>query len=114
MPIRTRVEFRAIRAQEDASCAALAVKWRIEAVGRDYPLYLTRAGDAVPGEWYLIRKGMRCKASRSQARELSRACSYGVYAIGPIRAVEFPKTEQSWRRPSVPGSAPAAPGSRAR
>lgn len=94
MPIRTHVKFGAIRAQEEASCAALAAKWGIEAVGRDYPLYLTRAGDAVPGEWYVIRKGMRCKASRSQVRELSRVCSYGMYAIGPIRAAELPKTER--------------------
>ncbi|MGB6287382.1 MAG: hypothetical protein WBG18_23705 [Xanthobacteraceae bacterium] len=45
---------------------------------------LSRAGPAVAGERYIIRKGVRCKPNAAQARELDRVGSYGVYAIGPI------------------------------
>lgn len=83
-PRLSRAEYLAVRAREDVSCAALATKWGVEAVGRGYPLLLSRAGPAVAGEWYIIRKGVRCKPNAAQARELDRVGSYGVYAIGPI------------------------------
>jgi len=46
----SRAEYLVARAREDAFCAALATKWGVEAVGRDYPLLLSRAGPAVIGE----------------------------------------------------------------
>lgn len=84
-PRISRAQYEAIRANEIASCAALARKWRVEAVGRDYP-YLNRAGPAVAGEWYVISDGVRHKATAAQARVLDRVGHYGVHAIGPIYA----------------------------
>lgn len=34
----------------ESACAALAAKWQVDAVGRDYRLHLSRAGPAVAGE----------------------------------------------------------------
>jgi hypothetical protein len=84
----SRAEYEAIRAREKAACAALAVEWQVDAVGRDYPLHLSRAGPAVAGEWYIIRKGVRRKATAAQERELDRVGSYDVRAIGPFYAAE--------------------------
>ena len=86
LPHISRAQYEAIRQSENASCAALASKWGVEAVGRDYPLHLSRAGPAVAGEWYVICKGMRREATAAQARDLERVCRYGVHAIGPIYA----------------------------
>ncbi|MGA8699364.1 MAG: hypothetical protein WB689_37170 [Xanthobacteraceae bacterium] len=83
-----RAEYEALHARENASCKALAVKWGVEAVGRDYPLHLSRAGPSVAGEWYVIRQGVRCKTTAAQARKLNRVGRYGVHAIGPIYATE--------------------------
>jgi len=85
-PPASRGPYDAMRARENAACAALAHNWGVEAVGRDYPLHLSRAGPAVAGEWYVIRNGKRCKASAAQAGDLDRVCRYGVHAIGPIYA----------------------------
>lgn len=85
-PWISRAQYEAIRAKEIASCVALARKWRVEAVGRDLPLYLSRAGPAVAGEWYVIRDGVRHKTSAGQARVLDHVGHYGVHAIGPIYA----------------------------
>jgi hypothetical protein len=87
-PHISRAEYEAIRARENASCKALAAKWGAEAVGRDYPLHLSRAGPAVAGEWFVIRQGVRCKTTAAQARKLNRVGRYGVHAIGPIYATE--------------------------
>ncbi len=84
----SRTEYLAVRAREDASCAAFATKWGVEAIGRDHPLFLSRAGLALAGEWYVIRKGIRCKPNAAQARQLNRVGSYGVHAIGPIYAAK--------------------------
>ena len=46
----SRAQYEAIRACEKAACAALAAKWQVDAVGRDYPLHLSRAGAAIAGE----------------------------------------------------------------
>lgn len=85
-PRISRAQYEAIRANGIASGAALARKWRVEAVGRDYPLHLSRAGPAVAGEWYVISDGVRHKATAAQARVLDRVGHYGVHAIGPIYA----------------------------
>jgi len=82
----SHAQYEAIRANETASCAALARKWGVEAVGRDYPLYLSRADLAVAGEWYVIRDTVRRKATAAQSRTLDRVGHYGVHAIGPIYA----------------------------
>ncbi len=37
------------RSRENISCAALAAKWGVEAVGRDFPLLLSHAGHAIAG-----------------------------------------------------------------
>ena len=84
----SRAEYEAIRAREKAACVALAAKWQVDAVGRDYPLHLSRAGPAIAGEWYVIRKGTRRKATVAQERELDRVGGYGVHAIGPSYAAE--------------------------
>jgi hypothetical protein len=87
-PHMSHMGYEAIRARENASCKALAAKWGVEAVGRDYPLYISRAGSAVAGEWYVIRDGVRSKTTAAQARELNRVGRYGVHAIGPIYVAE--------------------------
>lgn len=86
LPCISRAQYEATRARENAACAACAHKWGVEAVGRDYPLHLSRAGPAVAGEWYVICKRGRRKATAAQARDLDRLCSSGVHAIGPIYA----------------------------
>lgn len=93
----SRAEYEAIRARERASCAALAAKWGVDAVGRDCPLYLSPAGPGLAGEWYVIDKGMRRKATASQARELNRVASHGVHAIGPVYATEHEDLVQAAR-----------------
>lgn len=80
--------YEAIRACERAACAALAAEWGVDAVGRDWPLYLSRVGADTAGEWYVIDKGVRRKATASQARKLNRVASQGVHAIGPVYATE--------------------------
>lgn len=85
-PPISRAQYEAIRANETTSCTALARKWGVEAVGRDYPLYLSRAGTAVAGEWYVIRDGVRRKAAAAQVRALDRVGHCGVHAIGPVYA----------------------------
>jgi hypothetical protein len=87
-PCVSRAEYEAMHAREKASCAALAAKWQVDAVGRDYPLHLSRAGPAIAGEWYVIRKGIRRKPTAAQERELDRVGGYGVHAIGPLYAAE--------------------------
>jgi hypothetical protein len=57
-------------------------KWRVNAVGRDYPLHPSRAGPAIAGAWYVIRKGTGQKATVAQGRELDRVGGYRVHAIG--------------------------------
>lgn len=93
----SRAEYEAIRSRERASCSALAAEWGVDAVGRDWPLYLSRAGLDIAGEWYVIDNGMRRKATRSQARELNRVAGHGVHAIGPIYAAEDEDSVQAVR-----------------
>jgi hypothetical protein len=99
----SRAEYKALRARENASCAALAIKWGVEAVGRDYPLHLSRAGPAVAGEWYVIRERVRRNTTAAQARKLNRVGRYGVHAIGPIYATEASTKQRagviSWGNP---------------
>ena len=90
-PRISRDQYDAVRARENAACAALAHKWGVEAVGRDYPLYLSRAGPSVAGEWYVVRNAERCKATAAQARDLDRVCRYGVHAVGPVYATAASK-----------------------
>lgn len=118
-------EYEALRSRENASCAALAVKWGVEAVGRDYPLHLSRAGPAVAGEWYVIRERVRRKTTAAQARKLNRVGRYGVHAIGPIYATEAStksngpessaeETSPHMRSPSRNSPSPSANDSRRR
>lgn len=94
----SRAEYEAMRIRENAACAALAAKWGVEAIGRDFPLHLSRAGPAIPDEWYIIRDGVRRKTTAAQARELNLVASHGVYALGPICALEdLTKNSMSWR-----------------
>jgi hypothetical protein len=93
----SRAQYEVIRAGEKTACAALAAEWQVDAVGRDYPLHLSRAGPAIAGEWYVIRKGIGRKATAAQERELDRVGGYGVHAIGPFYAAEArPRAE--WGR----------------
>jgi hypothetical protein len=95
----SRTEYEAMRTRENAACAALAAKWGMEAIGRDFPLHLSRAGPAIPGEWYIIRDGVRRKATAAQARDLDRVAGHGVHAFGPICAIEdLTKDSMSCRR----------------
>jgi len=95
----SRAQYEAIRANETASCAALASKWGVEAVGPDY--HLSRAGPAVAGEWYVIRDGLRHKTTAAQAQVLDRVGYYDVHAIGPIYA-SASSTEPDPSGPSPP------------
>jgi hypothetical protein len=85
----SRANYETTRTVERISCAAIAAKWGVAAVGRDYPQYLSRTGaDDMAGEWYVICNGARRKATASEARELDRAVAHGVHAIGPVYAAE--------------------------
>ncbi len=61
-----------MRTRESARYAELAAKWGVDAVGRDLPLYMSRAGPAVSGQWYAIRGGKRCKPTPVEVLELDR------------------------------------------
>ncbi len=90
-PRISRDQYEAVRTRENAACAVFAQEWGVDAVGRDYPLHLSRAGHAIAGEWYVIRNGERCKATTAQAGELDRVCRSGFHAIGPIYAATASK-----------------------
>lgn len=71
--------------------AALASRWNVEAVGREYPRHVTRADGyrlVRRGKWYVVRAGERSFATAAQARALNAAGSsmstYG--SIGPVAA----------------------------
>lgn len=81
----SRLQYEAIRANEAAVCRELASKWGVEVVGRDYP-YLSRAGPAFAGDWYVICNGVRRKPTAAQMQDLERVGHHGVHAIGPIYA----------------------------
>jgi hypothetical protein len=98
-PRISRAQYEAIGANEMASCAALAKKGRVESAGRDYP-WLSGAGAAVAGEWYVISYGVRHKATAAQARVLDRVGYYGVHTIGPI----YVSASSAEPDPSGPGS----------
>jgi hypothetical protein len=88
----TREQYDAIVAREIAACAALATKWGVEAIGRDYPAQVIRANGyrlVRAGKWYVVRAGERSPATASQARALnSTGVAHGVESVGPIAATE--------------------------
>ena len=54
--------------------AAIARRWKADAVGRDYPHHVKRSDGyryIVAGNWYLIRQGKRIPANAAQARVLN-------------------------------------------
>lgn len=85
-----RAGYEAIRAQEKSAAAALATRWGVEAVGRQYPDRVTRSNGHTfmhPGKWYLVRNGSRVRATAAQARMLNATgVAHGVSAVGPIPA----------------------------
>jgi hypothetical protein len=88
MSLSSRANYEAMRTRERISCAALAAKWGVVAIGRDCPRYLSRtSADDIAGDWYVICNTRR-KATASEARELDRVAGHGVHAIGPVYATE--------------------------
>lgn len=87
----TATEWQANQQRMTAALAALAAKWGVEAVGREYPRHVTRADGyrfTRAGKWYVLRAGERHPATAAQSRALNAAGSalttYG--SIGPVAA----------------------------
>lgn len=87
----TATEWQANQQRMTEALAALAAKWGVEAVGRDYPRQVVRSGGyrfARAGKWYVVRAGERVPATAAQRRALNAAGSglttYG--SIGPVAA----------------------------
>lgn len=86
----SRDQYNTILAREIADAAALATKWGVEAVGRGYPVRVTRTTGHTfmrAGKWYVVRGGDRQPASAAQARALNATgVAHGVEQVGPIGA----------------------------
>lgn len=87
----TVTEWQANQQRMTVALAALAAKWGVEAVGRDYPRQAVRNGGyhfPRVGKWYVVRAGERRPATAAQSRALNAAGSalttYG--SIGPVAA----------------------------
>lgn len=87
----TASEWRANQHRMTEALAALAAKWGVEAVGRQYPRHVVRSGGyrfVRAGKWYVVRAGERIPATAAQSRDLNAAGSaittYG--SIGPVAA----------------------------
>lgn len=87
----TAIEWQANQRRMTEALAALAAKWGVEAVGREYPRQITRADGyryTRAGKWYVVRGGERVSATAAQSRALNAAGSalttYG--SIGPVAA----------------------------
>lgn len=86
----SRPEYETICAQQQTAAAALAAKWGVDAVGREYPDQVTRSDGyrfARAGKWYVVRGGKRAPATAAQARALNATgVAHGVGSVGPIAA----------------------------
>lgn len=85
-------QYQALVSAETARLAALASKWGVEAVGREYPVSTTHAGAGgyryvVKGKWYVVRVGQRQRASAAQARALNAATPVMGNGVGSIYPV---------------------------
>jgi hypothetical protein len=78
--------------KRERDLAALAAKWRVDAVGRDKP-----ARDIVPasvaalqyGRWYIVRDGKRVDASPVQATTMDLVAGPCQGSIGPVAATKY-------------------------
>lgn len=81
------------RPKRERDLAALAAKWRVDAVGRDKP-----GGDIFPasfaalryGRWYIVRDGKRVDASPIQATTMDLVVgALPPGSFGPIMAARI-------------------------
>lgn len=87
----TASEWQTNRQRRTEALTALAAKWGVEAVGREYPHHVVRRNGyrfTRAGKWYVVRAGERVPATASQSRALNATGSaltlYG--SIGPVAA----------------------------
>jgi hypothetical protein len=72
--------------------AALAAKWRVDAVGRDKPdrdnLHISVAARQY-GRWYIIRDGNQVDATPLQATTMDLVVGPVLGSIGPVAATKY-------------------------
>lgn len=75
---------------ESKQITAIADKWGVVAIGREYPIHVQRRdGYRHPkaGAWYIIgADGEQRRANAAQARALNAVCETPYAKIGPIYA----------------------------
>jgi hypothetical protein len=80
------------RPKRERDLAALAAKWRVDAVGRDKP-----ERDNLPtsvaalryGRWYIVLDGKRLDASPLQATTMDLVVGPRLGSVGPISAMKY-------------------------
>lgn len=81
-----------ISLKRERDLAALAAKWRVDAVGRDKPerdLLPTSAAALQFGTWYIVREGKRIDASPVQATTMHLVVGPLPGSVGPIAAARY-------------------------
>jgi hypothetical protein len=79
------------RAKRERDLAALAAKWRVDAVGRDKPgegNFPTSLAALQYGRWYIVRDGKRVDASPVQATTMDLVFGPHLGLIGPVAAAK--------------------------
>jgi hypothetical protein len=80
------------RPKRERDLAALAAKWRVDAVGRGKPdADILPAGvGALPyGRWYIVRDGKHIDASPVQATTMDLVVGPVLGSLGPIAAMKY-------------------------
>jgi len=80
------------RPKRERDLAALAAKWRVDAVGRDKPdrnVLPTSVAALQYGKWYIVLDGERVDASPVQATTMDLVVGPRLGSIGPISATKY-------------------------
>jgi hypothetical protein len=80
------------RSKRERDLAALAAKWRVDAVGRDKPdkdNLPTSLAALQYGRWYIVRDGKRLDASPVQATTMDLVFGPHLGSIGPVAATKY-------------------------
>jgi hypothetical protein len=80
------------RPKRERDLAALAAKWRVDAVGRGEPdtdILLTGVAALPYGRWYIVRDGKRIDASSVQATTMDLVVGPALGSLGPIAATKY-------------------------
>jgi hypothetical protein len=80
------------RPKRERDLAALAAKWRVDAVGREKlnrDSFPTSLAALQFGSWYVVHDGKRVDASAVQATTMDLVVGPRLGSIGPIAATRF-------------------------